>query len=74
LRNVILPALILFAGAWPAAANQPNSNGITCEMVRAYVAQVGLISARAIAIAHGMTPAQARQARQCLAEESVSAR
>jgi hypothetical protein len=74
LRHVILTALILFAGSWSAAADQANTDGFTCEMVRAYVAQVGLIRAKAIALAHGMTAAQARRARQCLAEQSVSSR
>jgi hypothetical protein len=66
--------LILAAGSLPAAADQANNDGITCEMVRAYVAQVGLFRAKAIAVAHGMTAAQARRARQCLAEQSVSSR
>ena len=40
--------------------------GITCEMVRAYVAQVGLDQARAVAKAAGMTASQERRARHCL--------
>jgi hypothetical protein len=39
---------------------------ITCEMVRNYVAQVGLEQARAMATAAGMTAADERRARQCL--------
>ena len=35
--------------------------------VRAYVSQVGLVAAKAIARANGMTPGQERRARQCLA-------
>jgi hypothetical protein len=41
---------------------------ITCETVRAYVAQVGLQQARAVAVAHGMTAWQERLARRCLAD------
>jgi hypothetical protein len=40
---------------------------VTCEMVRSYVAQVGLEQARAVALAAGMTPAEERRARHCLA-------
>ena len=39
---------------------------ITCGMVRAYVAQVGLSQARAMALSAGMTAAQERRARRCL--------
>ena len=51
---------------------------ISCETVRAYVAQVGLIQAKAQAHAAGMTAQQERRARQCfvtkedLAIKSVS--
>jgi hypothetical protein len=41
-------------------------SNITCEMVRNYVAQVGLEQARAMATAAGMTAADERRARQCL--------
>jgi len=40
---------------------------MTCETVRAYVSQVGLATATAIARANGMTAVQERKARQCLA-------
>ena len=40
---------------------------ISCETVRAYVTQVGLVQAKAQARAAGMTAAQQRRARQCLA-------
>jgi len=36
-------------------------------VVRSYVAQVGLAQARAMAAAAGMTAAEERRARQCLA-------
>ena len=53
------------------AADVPASHvGITCEMVRAYVAQVGLTQAMAIAVSAGMTPSEKDQARRCLAQKS----
>ena len=39
---------------------------ITCEMVRAYVAQIGLAQAKAMAQAAGMTESEEREAVQCL--------
>ncbi len=39
---------------------------ITCDMVRSYVAQVGLAQARAMAQAAGMTASEERRAKQCL--------
>jgi hypothetical protein len=52
-------------------ASRPSTNAgthsnITCDMVRSYVAQVGLAQARAMAAAAGMTAAEERRARQCL--------
>jgi hypothetical protein len=61
--------------AHPAArqnqASRPSTNvgthsNITCDMVRSYVAQVGLAQARAMAAAAGMTASEERRARQCL--------
>jgi len=40
---------------------------VTCDMVRSYVAQVGLEQAKAMAVAAGMTASEERRARQCLA-------
>ena len=48
-------------------ANQMDRSSISCETVRAYVSQVGLAQAKAIARASGMTAAEERRARQCLA-------
>jgi hypothetical protein len=48
-------------------ANRVEPSSITCDTVRAYVSQVGLAQAKAIARANGMTAAQERKARQCLA-------
>ena len=39
---------------------------ITCDMVRAYVAQVGLVQARAMAQSAGMTADEERRAKRCL--------
>jgi hypothetical protein len=61
-----LLALILLATATPALADDPQ---VTCATVRAYVTQVGLVQARAQARAAGMTAAQQRRARQCLASK-----
>jgi hypothetical protein len=53
-------------------ANEPANNpgahsNITCDMVRNYVAQVGVQQAKAMAVAAGMTASEERKARQCLA-------
>lgn len=42
--------------------------GITCEMVRAYVAKVGLGQAIAMAKSTGISAADEQRARQCLAK------
>ena len=47
-----------------------SHSGITCEMVRAYVAQVGLAQAIAVAQAAGITSSEKARARRCLAENS----
>jgi hypothetical protein len=46
---------------------EPSS--ISCDTVRANVSQMGFAQARAIALANGMTAAQERRARQCLAKK-----
>jgi len=51
----------------PAAASPQRTSAITCDTVRAYVSQIGLAQARAMARANGMTMAQESRARQCLA-------
>jgi len=45
-----------------------SHSGITCDMVRAYVAQVGLAQAIATAQSAGITSAEKERARRCLAE------
>jgi hypothetical protein len=47
-------------------AIQQTHSHITCDMVRSYVAQVGLAQAKAMAEAAGMTASEERRARQCL--------
>jgi hypothetical protein len=69
LQKVMLLALLFTAGTTSALADQKQHSGqISCEVVREYVARVGLVRARAIAFAHGMTRAQEREARRCLSE------
>jgi len=47
-----------------------SHSGITCEMVRAYVAQVGLVQAKAMAESAGITSSEKERARRCLAQTS----
>jgi hypothetical protein len=44
-----------------------QSSHVDCGTVRAYVAQVGLVQARTLARAAGMTAGQEWRARRCLA-------
>jgi hypothetical protein len=78
-KSRLLLAVIVFACAFTgeagAARDSENSSilrrptHISCEMVRAYVGQVGVMQARAMALAAGMTPAQERRAVHCLQEK-----
>jgi hypothetical protein len=45
-----------------------SHSGITCEMVRAYVAKVGMGQAIAMAKSAGISAADEERARQCLAK------
>jgi hypothetical protein len=74
-RKTGLLFFIFAASCYPAIAKHhyPHRQGatvshsrISCETVRAYVAQVGMAQARAMAQAAGMTETEERQARQCL--------
>ena len=70
--KIALVMLFFLATASPVLAGSPRASRsppstITCETVRAYVSQVGLATATAMARANGMTVAQERKARQCLA-------
>lgn len=46
-----------------------SHSGITCEMVRAYVAKVGMDQAIAMAKSAGITASEEERARQCLAKK-----
>jgi hypothetical protein len=64
--------MLLFVVAASPVLADPHRAGrsesaITCDTVRAYVSQVGIVAAKAMARANGMTAAQERRARQCLA-------
>jgi hypothetical protein len=73
--------MIFACAASPVLANQyrtyqysdqsydGGSSHINCETVRAYVAQVGLVQARTLARAAGMTAGQEWRARRCLAKK-----
>jgi hypothetical protein len=58
------------AQTWQVKTWQAKTWRITCATVRAYVAEVGLVEARTVARAHGMTAWQERLARRCLSEGS----
>jgi hypothetical protein len=53
-----------------APSEQASHAGITCEMVRAYVAQVGLAQAAAMAESAGITPSEKARAKRCLEQKS----
>ena len=66
---------IFAASCYPAVAKHHvhhreaaavSHSRLSCETVRAYVAQVGLAHAKALAQAAGMTETEERQAMQCL--------
>jgi hypothetical protein len=46
-----------------------ESSHINCDTVRAYVDQVGLVQAKALARAAGMTALQERRASRCIAKK-----
>ena len=64
--SIVVVAAICLLGVCPASARDKNLQHITCDMVRAYVAQVGEAEARAVAQAHGMTGSEERRAKRCL--------
>ena len=80
MKSSVLLLAIVFACALTgeASAGRVSENStilrrptthISCEMVRAYVGQLGVMQARAMALAAGMTPAQERRAIHCLQEK-----
>ena len=69
---VMVAAIFLLSVAFillmtrPARADPKLPNGLTCEVVRDIVAQVGRVRALALAIENGATWAQIREAKKCL--------
>jgi len=57
-------------GLAASSAHDSKHPHITCRMVRAYVARVGVEKAKATARRHGMTPGEEQQARHCLAHSA----
>ena len=76
MKKTALLTFVFVAVSYPAVAKHHFHHGqrattsshsrISCEMVRAYVAQVGMAQAKAMAQAAGMTESEARAAAQCL--------
>jgi len=64
-KNALWIVAVVSLAAWPAMA-QPHHSSLDCAKVRAYVAQMGLAQARAVALASGMTASQQREAARCL--------
>jgi hypothetical protein len=50
-------------------AARSQSSHINCATFRAYVGQVGMVQAKALARTAGMTASQERRAKQCFAEK-----
>lgn len=71
-------ALIIAILATPALAAERSAarlpDGITCDQVRATVAEIGKVKALALAIEHGATLQQIRAGRKCMSEVVVSNR
>jgi hypothetical protein len=72
--GLLILAFVVVASPGSAADKQDvgqarwdASSHVNCETVRAYVDQVGLAQATALARAAGMTPGQEWRARRCLA-------
>jgi hypothetical protein len=73
MKKTALLTLAFVAASYPAAAKhhfhhgqRATSSRMSCDMVRAYVAQVGLAQAKATAQAAGMTASEERAAAHCL--------
>ena len=74
--------ILIFVAAGSPASTKPHhayhssgqaarseSSHINCATVRAYVGQLGMVQAKALARAAGMTASQERRARRCFAEK-----
>ena len=75
MKKTALLTFVFVAVSYPAIAKHHFHHGqratsshsrISCEMVRAYVAQVGLAQAKAMAQSAGITESDKREAAQCL--------
>ncbi len=75
MKKTALLTLAFVVASYPAVAKHHFHHGsratsshsrISCEMVRAYVAQIGLAQAKAMAEAAGMTESEERAAAHCL--------
>jgi len=75
MKKTALLALFFITVSYPAMARYRHADRdrtpseqphFTCDMVRAYVAQVGLAQAKAMAENAGVTEADKRHAVQCL--------
>jgi hypothetical protein len=85
MKNAVLLAFVFVFISWPLAAathhthkydrrayhrgSTETHSQVTCEMVRSYVAQVGVEQARTMAKANGMTSSEEQTARRCLAHQ-----
>jgi hypothetical protein len=67
MKTAFLVLISLVISVVPASSVLADTQ-ISCETVRAYVIHVGLQQARAQVHAAGMTAAQERKARRCLAK------
>jgi hypothetical protein len=79
--KIALLVTMLVAAVSPVSANPyrtyrdsdrtqwDEASHVDCGAVRAYVAQVGLVQARTLARAAGMTAGQEWRARRCLAKK-----
>ena len=83
MKKTALLTFILVAVSYPAIAKHhfhhreraaSSHSRMSCEMVRAYVAQIGLAQAKAMAQAAGMTGSEERAAVQCLEKRIQHAR
>jgi len=69
-KNAALLMLVLLTASYPAMARPYHGNRhATCEMVRAYMAQIGLAQRLQRADA-GITSSEKERARRCLAEKA----
>ncbi len=65
-KNILFVLIVVSLTASSAMAHPPHHASVDCAKVRAYVAQMGLQQAKAVALAAGMTMAEQRKAARCL--------